>query len=55
MISMLKLLEKYQNCNFGALEVNRPAKDLEVASFYIVGFYSSLSHANYPCDCFQMF
>uniref|UniRef100_A0A166B2D7 K-box domain-containing protein n=1 Tax=Daucus carota subsp. sativus TaxID=79200 RepID=A0A166B2D7_DAUCS len=29
MISMLKMLEKYQNCNFGALEVNRPAKDLE--------------------------
>ncbi|KAK1383500.1 Developmental protein like [Heracleum sosnowskyi] len=27
--NMLKLLEKYQNCNFGALEVNRPAKDLE--------------------------
>ncbi|WOG93229.1 hypothetical protein DCAR_0312510 [Daucus carota subsp. sativus] len=27
--NMLKMLEKYQNCNFGALEVNRPAKDLE--------------------------
>ncbi|XP_074377088.1 agamous-like MADS-box protein MADS2 isoform X2 [Apium graveolens] len=31
--NMLKLLEKYQNCNFGALELNRPTKDLEQTKY----------------------
>ncbi|MED6180096.1 Alpha-glucosidase 2 [Stylosanthes scabra] len=27
--SMLKTLERYQNCSYGAVEVNKPAKELE--------------------------
>lgn len=27
---MLKTLERYQKCSYGAVEVNKPAKELEV-------------------------
>ncbi len=29
--SMLKTLERYQKCSYGAVEVNKPSKELEVA------------------------
>jgi len=29
-ISMLKTLERYQKCSYGAVEVSKPAKELEV-------------------------
>ncbi|XP_041002549.1 agamous-like MADS-box protein MADS2 isoform X1 [Juglans microcarpa x Juglans regia] len=31
--SMLKTLERYQKCSYGAVEVNRPAKELEQSSY----------------------
>ncbi|MED6135496.1 Alpha-glucosidase 2 [Stylosanthes scabra] len=31
--SMLKTLERYQNCSYGAVEVNKPAKELEQNSY----------------------
>lgn len=33
---MLKTLERYQKCSYGAVEVNRPAKELEVRSLTIL-------------------
>jgi hypothetical protein len=29
-VSMLKTLDRYQKCSYGAVEVNKPAKELEV-------------------------
>ncbi|KAI9153138.1 hypothetical protein LWI28_006588 [Acer negundo] len=31
--SMLKTLERYQKCSYGAVEVNKPAKELEQSSY----------------------
>ncbi|KAF1888832.1 hypothetical protein Lal_00036874 [Lupinus albus] len=31
--SMLKTLDRYQNCTYGAVEVNKPAKELEQSSY----------------------
>jgi MADS-box transcription factor len=30
---MLKTLDRYQKCSYGAVEVSKPAKELEVATF----------------------
>jgi len=38
--SMLKTLERYQKCSYGAEEVNKPAKELEVS--LVVFFYSNV-------------
>ena len=35
-ISMLKTLERYQKCSYGAVEVSKPGKELEVRSNAIV-------------------
>lgn len=32
--SMLKTLDRYQKCSYGAVEVSKPAKELEVPTFY---------------------
>jgi len=32
---MLKTLDRYQKCSYGAVEVSKPAKELEVAIAFI--------------------
>jgi MADS-box transcription factor len=39
---MLKTLDRYQKCSYGAVEVSKPAKELEVAtilSFIMLFFF----------------
>ncbi|GAV83229.1 SRF-TF domain-containing protein/K-box domain-containing protein, partial [Cephalotus follicularis] len=51
--NMLKTLERYQKCSYGAVEVGKPAKELEVASFSSYREYLKLKARFDALQCTQ--